>query len=380
MKRRLYLHIGAIVVTALTLTSCVKDAPSLCNCNPDNLVVDVRVFSSGFNNPRGLKWGPDGHLYVAEGGVGGTNSTMGQCLQVPGAGPYLGSDTGSRISRVDRNGNRTTFVDKLPSSQTAPIPQPLVSGVADVAFIDHTLYALISGAGCSHGVPDFPNGIIKVHHNGTWNFIANLSNFYMNNPVANPEPDDFEPDGTAYSMINVNDNLFVVEPNHGELDRITPNGDIKRIIDISASQGHIVPTAQTFHHGNFYVGNLSPFPIEGKSKVLKITPGGQLSLVDSGFSTILGITFDELGGMYILENTTNNPSPTPGTGDIIRIDPSGNRLTIASNLNLPTAMTFGPDNKLYVSNWGYGGAPGMGEILQIDVTCAKQHHNFKKEK
>lgn len=57
---------------------------------------------------------------------------------------------------------------------------------------------------------------------------------------------------------------------------------------------------------------------------------------------------------------------------------SGDRLTIASNLNLPTAMTFGPDNKLYVSNWGFGGSPGMGEILQIDVSCAKQHHNFKK--
>jgi len=66
------------------------------------------------------------------------------------------------------------------------------------------------------------------------------------------------------------------------------------------------------------------------------------------------------------------PFPTPGTGDITRIDPSGNRLTIVSNLNLPTALTFGADNKLYVSNWGYGGSPGMGEILQIDVTCAKQ--------
>jgi len=56
-------------------------------------------------------------------------------------------------------------------------------------------------------------------------------------PVANPEPDDFEPDGTWYSMIAVRGNLYAVEPNHGEIDRITPEGEISRVIDISASQG-----------------------------------------------------------------------------------------------------------------------------------------------
>ena len=36
---------------------------------------------------------------------------------------------------------------------------------------------------------------------------------------------------------------------------------ISRVVDISASQGHIVPTSVAFREGNFFVGNLHPFPV-----------------------------------------------------------------------------------------------------------------------
>ncbi len=375
MKRKIYLNSGAIVAIALFLSACVKNSPLSCLCSADNLSITSSVFATGFNNPRGIKFGPDGYLYVAEGGIGGKNSTT-TCAQViPRVGPYTGSQNGSRISRVGYDRTRYTFVDGLPSDQTAVTAGSEVSGVADLAFINNTLYGVLAGAGCSHGVTGIPNGVFRVNRDRSWEIVSNLSAFWMNNPIANPSPSDFEPDGSPYSMINVGGDLFVVEANHGELDRISKNGDASRVVDFSAKLGHVVPACETFYNGNFYIGNEDTYPVMNKSAIYKVTPGGNISVVDSNFSTVLGVLFDEVGGMYVLESTTGNPMPTAGTGDIIRIDPSGERMTIASGLNFPTAMTFGPDNKLYVSVWGFGGIPGQGEIWQFDVTCAKQHYN-----
>jgi hypothetical protein len=90
----------------------------------------------------------------------------------------------------------STVVDALPSSQTGKAVGSLVNGVSSVAFIGRQLYALLSGAGCSHGVPTVPNGVIKVGRYGKWKLIANLSAFQRAHAVANPDPEDFEPDGT----------------------------------------------------------------------------------------------------------------------------------------------------------------------------------------
>ena len=332
------------------------------------------VFASGLNNPRGLEWGPDGNLYVAEGGAGGTTSTTAnQCTQVkPPIGPYKGGSSAD-ILRFSPGGARSVVVGGLPSDQTAP-PRNFQSGVADVAFIGNTLYALETGAGCSHGNATVDNAILRVNPNGTTTQVANLSAFIKTHPVANPDEDDFEPDGTWYSMVPFHGDLYAVEPNHGEVDRINPwTGSISRLVDVSATQGHIVPTAIAFGwlFGGFALGNLDTFPVvPGSSQLMRVSLNGNLSVVRKGFTTILGLDFDLWGNLYVLESMTAAGPPGPaqlGTGTIVRINPFGQTSTIATGLSFPTGMTIGPDGALYVSNLGFAG-PGAGQILRVPTS------------
>lgn len=372
LRRVVSLLVVAIAATACDSGTAFAPASPLA---PDDAALSRResgfpatptVFATGLQYPRGLRFGPDGALYVAEAGTAGPGfTTEAQCHQVqPPVGPYHNGPT-SRISRITANGVRTTFASGFPSGVNAFGD---VLGVADVAFIERTMYALSSGGGCSHGTLASPAGIARVSSSGAWSIVTNLSAWQAAHPVADPEADDYEPDGSWYGMIGVDRSLVAVEPNHGEVVRADPRtGAVSRIVDVSAFYGHIVPTVVAERKHALYLSNLGVFPsATGAEAIYRISRTGAMSIVATGFTKVLGLVFDHSGRLYVLESSTAPGYPAPMTGDVVRIDKKGRRTVIVDHLFLPTGITIGPDGRLYISNHGFG-PPGLGEILRVDL-------------
>lgn len=370
-------HLTRLHVTALALVVSIAacdtqpTAPAAPSTRADVAPMPTQtVIVSGLHYPRGMTFDAGGNIYVAEAGTpqGNTISTVGQCQQVPAPiGPNLGGATG-RISRVGMDGSRTTISDGIASAVDA---MGDVTGVADVAIIGERLYALI-GAGCSHGHPNDPSAIVRVRKDGSRVRLADLSAWIKAHPTAQPEADDFEPDGSWYAMVARDRTLILVEANQGNL--LSASGDplqITRIADVSASQGHVVPTTVALVRNDYLVGELTPFPaVPGASHLLRFGRGGDVHDVASGFTAVLGVVRDAAENTYVLESFTcagMEPCfPSPGSGRVTRLAPNGTRTVIATGLSFATSLRMGPDGALYVSNFGYG-PPNQGQIIRIPL-------------
>jgi hypothetical protein len=363
---------GSLLLLAAGLAGCNDQIPTQPAVDRETANARIVPYTwtvvSGFNSPRGLAFGPDGLLYVAEAGTGGTMSTAGQCAQEPApVGPWTGGLT-ARVSRVSRAGARETFASGLPS---AVGPDGTAIGVADLAFLGDQLYALVGGGGCSRGQLSLPSGIYQIASNGSWNPVANFTTFYQATPAANPDILTFSPDGSLYSLEAAKGRLYFTEANQKGLFEWAPSTGFSRVADLSLVSGLEVPAALSAH-GPILVGDFGvlrgPTIGSGTESIYQVTPSGSTRVWASGFTKILGLVVHR-GSLYVLESVTGSVF-APFTGRVVRIGGMARAPAsevVVSGLYFPTAIAIGPDNALYVTNRGFGAAPGSGEVLRVPL-------------
>jgi hypothetical protein len=359
---------------ALTcLALAISSAGALAQLGAAN--VRISEFATGFDDPRGIKFGPDGYLYVSEAGHGGNLSTAGLCQQSQPPGPVTGGFN-ARISKVSPTGQVTVMADRLPSSIGAD--GNTTYGIADVAFVRGELFAILQGGGCAHGHADIPLSLIKVQPDGTWRAVADLGNYIIQHPVKGPPTKDLDPVGTWNALIEVGGKLYAVEANHGVLEEIDPvSGSIRRIKDLTEVASHPIPTSVAFRDLSFYVSTLGRIPLRaGEAKVWRVEPGGVAKPAADGMSGVVSVAYDGQGRLLVLETTTvNNAYFEPFTGKLKRLTfsntSSGPRVQrveeLVTGLNFPTSLTFAQDGRLFLTVNGHRSGRFTGKVLSVQI-------------
>jgi sugar lactone lactonase YvrE len=223
---------------------------------------------------------------------------------------------------------------------------------------------------------DVPNGILRGDGGGAWSGFADISAVLRANwPPKSTMDDDMEPDGMPYGLAASDDQLFVVETNHGGLYGVDGDGGVTKLVDFTEMFGHIAPSALAYHDGSLYVGNIHALPtVEGAAKVLRVSLDGEVEVFAEGLTNILDLAFDDQGRLYVLQMSNGETEiPAEGTGRVVRINGDGLRDVMATGLSSPASIAFGPDGALYASQYSYDLEPGRlhegkGQILRIDVS------------
>lgn len=327
------------------------------------------VVASNLDNPRGLAFGPDGALYIAEGGryVPGGPSTV-----VRGA-TFTYSNTAA-ITRVN-DGVQERIASGLPSIGSATVNE--TTGPNDIAFApDGTGYVLF-GLGlnpAARGSDVAPDGfrlgqLYSFNESGTLTRLADVAAFEgTNNPAGGPL------DSNPYRLVALGGGeALVTDAGANALLRVNAAGEVSlvasfpgRFIGGPPPVSDSVPTGLAIGpDGNYYVAELTGFPFTAAAaRIYRVTPGGAVEVAYDGFTMISDLAFGADGSLFVLE-VDSNGLPTPGgTGALTRITPNGTRQTIfTQGLVIPTALAIGPDQAVYITN--FSAAEGRGEVLRI---------------
>ena len=364
-------RLAAVLVAAGTVCSILV-GPGLAQAHPRMATVAV-----GLDNPRGLAFGPDGALYVAEAGRGGTAP----CFAGPEGGEVCFGTTGA-ITRVG-HGKAKRVVRGLPSLAEAGGLNAI--GPSDVSFRGRDLYFTV-GLGADPamraGLPrvgrQASGWLLRETKHGSWRQVADVAGF-----EAAANPDGGVPDSNPHSLLATSHGQLVADAGGNSLVRVSPSGRVStvavfpdQLVDAPPFLGlppgtqipmQAVPTSVVRGpDGAYYVGTLTGFPfVPGKANVWRVVPGKTPKIHATGFTNIIDVAFGPDRKLYVLEIAHNGLLSGDPTGALIKVGRNGSRQIVASaGLNTPGGLAI-KGRSAYVSNCGT--CAGGGSVVRISL-------------
>lgn len=327
---------------ALAASAWAQDGP------PGSSPSSGEVLVSGLSGATGAAVGPDGWLYVADGGTGGDETVE------AGGETYTFGLTAS-ISKYDPETGESEIVAEGLPSLGDPSGGP-GQGIADIAFVGSKLYFLTTDpVGVATGF-DFPAGVYRVTDAGKPALLADISEFNTENPVDFP---DAAPFGNPFALEARGTTIFVTDGNYNRVLSINSSGQI----DILASFDNIVPTGLDVKGaGPMLVTWFSPAPHNvGDSELatVQIPSGDFTSVASDTFTQMIDVERAPNGKTYILQfgdqSLSDDAPPPPGR---LLLWDNGKFVPLVEGLMAATSLNFVDDTALITTLFG--------EIIKIE--------------
>jgi len=375
------LALVALFGAALTALSFGSRVETVSAANPEA----TAVIAAGLNNPRGLNFGPEGALYVAEAGSGGA----GPCAPGPEGTRCYGA-TGS-ITRIDlRGGAIRRIATGLPS--LASEDGSFATGVHDISLHGRGNAFMTIGFGGDPAAraTDFGAAgasfarLARMNASGKWSLQEDMGAYEA---ATNPTGD--EVDTNPYGILALPGKRVVADAGANALNEVSANGTISTLAIFPNRMEEAppflelppgteipmdaVPTSVALGpDGHYYVGQLTgfPFPAGGANVYCVSAHGGTPEVYAGGFTAIIDVAFGPDGSLYVLEIAKNGLLDAfifnDWTGALIRVAPDGSRTEIVpGSLFAPGGVAVGSDGILYVTNNSI--FSGSGQVLRIEL-------------
>ena len=322
------------------------------------------------DNPRGLAFGPEGGLYVAEAGRGGPATGLCFASADPGVGFRCYGATGA-ISRY-WHGRQERVVTGLPSLENPTFAGP-ASGPQHVSFQGRGgMYVTIGfGGGPPNlrsvvlpGVGSSFGQLLKIEPSGVEHSIADVSAY------ENTNPDGAQLDTNPYGLLALPGHELVTDAGGNSLLDVRANGSISTVAVFHTYLGAFGPTDRVPTNvvlgpdGAYYVATLSGVPFTpGSAVIYRVVPGSATAIYAANLTQITDLAFGPDGSLYVLQHGSGLFFSGPGS--IVRLAPDGSRTVVDTQgrLSHPAGLVVGADGALYVSNFSI--VPTVGEVLKI---------------